>query len=184
MARSALVELCSEGASEESTGVQLLGAIREIFTQEGEDKISTKDLLEALIARDNGEPWAIWWERDVKDGKTRGPGGKDRSLFEAIRHHSRENSIETILPPHKVTNWPYLRTLFLAISPGRRLFEGTTEQPCIHAAPRPFSQRNKRSSVPFSKSPAEPLSMRFVPLFRSFPSFREREGATEIGTTY
>jgi hypothetical protein len=57
MARSALVELCSAGASEESTRVQLLGAIREIFTQKGKDKISTSDLLHALIARDNGEPW-------------------------------------------------------------------------------------------------------------------------------
>jgi Protein of unknown function (DUF3631) len=76
MARSTLVELCSEGASEESTGVQLLGAIREIFSQERKDKISTSDLLHALIARDNGEPWAIWWERDVNDGKTRGPAAK------------------------------------------------------------------------------------------------------------
>jgi hypothetical protein len=73
MARSALVELCSQGASEESTGVQLLGAIREIFTQEGKDKISTEDLLHALVRRDNGEPWAHFWEKDLKAGNTRGP---------------------------------------------------------------------------------------------------------------
>jgi hypothetical protein len=76
MARSALVELCCEGASEESIGVQLLGAIREIFTQTGKDKISTEDLLRALVARENGEPWANFWEKDLKAGNTRGPGTK------------------------------------------------------------------------------------------------------------
>ena len=49
------MELCSEGATEESTGVQLLSAIRDVFTQEGKDKISTEDLLHALVRRDNGE---------------------------------------------------------------------------------------------------------------------------------
>ena len=67
------MELCSEGATEESTGVQLLSAIRDVFTQEGKDKISTEDLLHALVRRDNGEPWAHFWEKDLKAGNTREP---------------------------------------------------------------------------------------------------------------
>ena len=54
--------------------MQLLGAIREIFTQTGKDKISTEDLLRALVARENGEHWANFWEKDIKAENIRGPG--------------------------------------------------------------------------------------------------------------
>ena len=84
MARSALVELCSDGASDDGIAVQLLGAIREIFQEQGVDRISTKDLLDALIARDNGEPWGAWWAKDIASQSTRGPAGKVAILFEAV----------------------------------------------------------------------------------------------------
>lgn len=76
LARAALIELCSEGMSEEDVKVQLLGAIRDIFGQRTEDKISTENLLHALVARDNGEPWAHFWEKDLRAGNTRGPAGR------------------------------------------------------------------------------------------------------------
>ena len=75
-ARSSLVKLCAESeSSDESIGIQLLGAIREIFTQTGGDRISTKDLLDALIARDNGEPWPGRWSRDLRNENYQGPSG-------------------------------------------------------------------------------------------------------------
>jgi Protein of unknown function (DUF3631) len=86
LARSSLIELCAESeASDENIGVQLLGAIREIFTQSGEDRLSTKDLLQALIERDNGEPWAGWWARDLKNENTQGPSGKLARILKPFR---------------------------------------------------------------------------------------------------
>jgi hypothetical protein len=102
-----------------------LGAIREIFSQEGKDKISTKDLLYALVARDNGEPWAIWWERDVKDGKTRGPAGKiARYLkqFDIIPMNIRMPD-DTVPKGYKLESF---RDAFCRYLPGESLFDATT----------------------------------------------------------
>ena len=77
MARAALVELCAAGdVADESIGIKLLAAIREIFRTCKVDRISTKELLEALVERDGDEPWALWWECDVAKGNTRGPAAK------------------------------------------------------------------------------------------------------------
>ena len=75
MSRSALAELFAGSAvSDEDIGIRLLTAIREIFQAKHVDRISTKDLLDALIERD--EPWAAWWEADIMKGNTRGPAAK------------------------------------------------------------------------------------------------------------
>jgi hypothetical protein len=69
MARTALVELYGSGEGDnESNGIKLLAAIREIFNERKTDKISTEDLIEALIKRENDQPWAAWWEKDFKAG--------------------------------------------------------------------------------------------------------------------
>jgi uncharacterized protein DUF3631 len=84
-ARDALVELCAAGdVAEDCIGIKLLAAIREIFEVGKVDRISTKDLLAALIERDCDEPWADWWEADIAKGNTRGPAAKLARLFEAI----------------------------------------------------------------------------------------------------
>jgi hypothetical protein len=75
MARSALVKLCGEDEGEEEIGIQLLGAIRQIFEEKNHDHILTADLLDALAARDDG-PWPGWWEKDLRNGNTRGPGAR------------------------------------------------------------------------------------------------------------
>jgi len=72
-ARAAAVELHSVSDDEPTLGVLLLSHIRDAL--DGAGHISTADLLEALVERDDG-PWAGWWARDVEDGKTRGPASK------------------------------------------------------------------------------------------------------------
>ena len=77
MARTALVELCGGGdVTDENTGTKLLAAARDIFHMKQVDQISTIALLKALIERDGDEPWAVWWEADIKKENTRGPAAK------------------------------------------------------------------------------------------------------------
>ena len=56
----------------ENIGGKLQTAIREIAAARGVNRISTRNLLDALIKR-KGEPWAVWWERDIVRGNLRGP---------------------------------------------------------------------------------------------------------------
>lgn len=59
-ARRALVELCTESeAGDQSTGVQLLNDIRDIFAERGEDRIASAELAAALT-RIETSPWAEW----------------------------------------------------------------------------------------------------------------------------
>src|SRR6267142_2741263 len=55
-------------------------AIRQILTENRKGHILTVDLLNALVARDD-EPWPIWWEKDVHNGNTRGPGERLAGLL-------------------------------------------------------------------------------------------------------
>ena len=76
IARHAIAEICDVRLDEdESTAIQLLRAIREIFTEKGVAQIPTHDLLDALMNREN-EPWASWWEAEFSRGNTRGPASK------------------------------------------------------------------------------------------------------------
>lgn len=73
-AREAAVALHSDPwVQEETLGLTLLRAIREIFTQQGLKKISTEKLISELTKRDN-EPWGEWWGHAVSGGDTRGSG--------------------------------------------------------------------------------------------------------------
>ncbi|MGA7880819.1 MAG: DUF3631 domain-containing protein [Terrimicrobiaceae bacterium] len=93
-ARSALVELCAGGdIADESIGIKLLAAIREIFEARKVDRISTKELLDALIERDSDEPWAVWWESAIAKGNVRGVAAKLARLlkpFDIIPETIRE----------------------------------------------------------------------------------------------
>jgi Protein of unknown function (DUF3631) len=76
VAREALVQLRKKGdTDEDETKIQLLLAIREIFQTWKSDHISSKDLLNKLIDRE-GEPWALWWERDIEDANMKGPASR------------------------------------------------------------------------------------------------------------
>jgi Protein of unknown function (DUF3631) len=61
--RKSLIELFS-AKEEDNTGVQLLASCRDAFG-EGQDRITTKDLLDKLIEEETGTPWAHWWENDL-----------------------------------------------------------------------------------------------------------------------
>jgi hypothetical protein len=76
LARRALVRLRAKGPTDdEDTRIMLLAAIREIISRWEYPAISSKGLLEELIERE-GEPWGLWWARDVLNGNIRGPGSK------------------------------------------------------------------------------------------------------------
>ena len=64
---------------------QLLASIREIFQTGRGEHISSKDLLERLIEREDG-PWASWWKKDFDSGNTKGPGAKLARMGQAVRH--------------------------------------------------------------------------------------------------
>jgi len=89
-ARASLVKLCTESESDDdSIGIQLLRAIREIFAQTGGDRISTQSLLDELVARDNGEPWGAWWSRDITAGNHRGPSARLAKLLKPFAINSQ-----------------------------------------------------------------------------------------------
>jgi hypothetical protein len=74
--RGALVKLCGEQDDGESVQGKLLSAIREAFDASGTDKLSTQQLLEALVSHETDAPWAGWWESDLRNGNTRGPAAR------------------------------------------------------------------------------------------------------------
>lgn len=63
---------------EASAGELLLGHVRDAFGDQ--DKITTADLLRALIERDDG-PWAKWWANDVEAGRIKAPGARLAKLL-------------------------------------------------------------------------------------------------------
>jgi hypothetical protein len=75
--RESLVLLCAADIDEdESVGVKLLSAIREVFHETGADRLSTKEILEELVSLDTDAPWAAWWEHDLKSDNIKGPGAR------------------------------------------------------------------------------------------------------------
>ena len=102
-ARGAISKLfaTSTDTDDEETKIQLLTAIREIFQQfEPKDAtedffqktnlhISSKSLLEKLVARD-GEPWALLWNiEDIESGKIKGPAARLAKLLKPFGIVSR-----------------------------------------------------------------------------------------------
>ena len=82
LARRSLIDLCEEGATEEDgNSIRLLSDIRQIFADECKEKLSTKEILTALIEVDSDSPWAHWWEREVTNGLFGGPSGSMARLL-------------------------------------------------------------------------------------------------------
>jgi hypothetical protein len=73
-AREALIELCVSEENEESIGVKLLSDIRRVFDEQQTDRLSTIDLVKALVALETENPWAPWWEKDVASNNVKGAG--------------------------------------------------------------------------------------------------------------
>lgn len=75
-ARAALAELFGADEFEaDSLGTKLLTAVRHAFTESGTDRLSTEELLQALLLCEDA-PWAGWWESDIGKGNLRGPASK------------------------------------------------------------------------------------------------------------
>jgi hypothetical protein len=80
--RNAIIEICAIN-EDQSTGVRLLASIRRIFSYKSKEKLSTHELLEALIDLEDADaPWPTMWENDVKRGNTRGPAMKLARMLE------------------------------------------------------------------------------------------------------
>jgi hypothetical protein len=88
-ARGALIKLCCESDEDESVGVKLLSDIRDVFNEMQTDRLSTKEILEALVALETDTPWAEWWEQDLNKENTRGPAQKLARLLKPYRIESR-----------------------------------------------------------------------------------------------
>jgi hypothetical protein len=75
-ARTALAELFAGGEGDaDSLGTKLLDAMRHAFTEAGTDRLSTDQILDALLLCEDA-PWVSWWEHDIKNGNRRGPASK------------------------------------------------------------------------------------------------------------
>jgi hypothetical protein len=66
--RKALVRLCA-GVEDVDLGVKLLADIKYVFDEKGADKLTSKELLDALVAIEDGSPWAKWWSDALKHGQ-------------------------------------------------------------------------------------------------------------------
>jgi putative DNA primase/helicase len=148
-ARDALVELCAAGdVAEDCIGSKLLAAIREIFEAGKVDRISTKDLLAALIERDCDEPWADWWEADIAKGNTRGPAAKLARLlkpFGVVAGTIREENGSTA-KGYKLASFEdaFSRYLSPCPSPESRPKVDTTSQPARIQALRAIYMTTQR----------------------------------------
>jgi len=74
--RAALVKLLTEGEEDsESLGAKLLTEIWRAFEEAGAARLTTEQILTALMRCEDG-PWVEWWEREINSGNRRGPASK------------------------------------------------------------------------------------------------------------
>jgi hypothetical protein len=92
-ARVALVAVMG-GEEEHDFGVILLGHIRDAFdhaatrTLDGSaERMTTADLLVALVGRGDESPWAGWWGNDIDAGVTRRPAMRLAQMLKAYGIH-------------------------------------------------------------------------------------------------
>ena len=98
-ARVALVKLCGETSTEDDNlPAKLLLACREIFAASGTDRLSSVELLKALVAREDDAPWAVWWESDLKQDKTQAPASRLARLLKPfeIKPRAMKDKGETV----------------------------------------------------------------------------------------
>jgi putative DNA primase/helicase len=68
---------------DESVGMRTLSAIKNIFNSSNTDRLPTKDILQGLVANEDG-PWARWWEHELKNENTKGPAAKLAHLLKSF----------------------------------------------------------------------------------------------------
>src|SRR5438132_5766499 len=67
-----------------STGVRLLAAIRRIFEETGEDRLTTPRILETLASIEDG-PWVLMFENSLKYGKLQAAAAKLARLLKEYK---------------------------------------------------------------------------------------------------
>jgi Protein of unknown function (DUF3631) len=63
--------------------------LRHGYTLDDLDRLATVHLLGALCEREDG-PWAGWWERDLKDARTKGPASRLAKLLKPFDVEPRQ----------------------------------------------------------------------------------------------
>jgi hypothetical protein len=66
-ARAALVRLCGQ-EEDADVGVRLLAAIKSVFDEKQDDKLTTQNIIETLVTKEDG-PWALMFEDLLKHDK-------------------------------------------------------------------------------------------------------------------
>jgi hypothetical protein len=94
-ARAALIRLCSQ-EEDASLGVMLLAAIRSVFDSAEVDKLSTTEMLEALVATEDG-PWALMFEDHLKHGRLQSAAAK---LSRLLKNHKTPDGQK--IKPHSI----------------------------------------------------------------------------------
>lgn len=94
-ARAALVRLCGQ---EEDTdiGVRLLAAIKSVFDEKQDDKLTTQNIIETLVTKEDG-PWALMFEDLLKHNKLQTAASR---LARMLRDYKRPDGER--LKPHTV----------------------------------------------------------------------------------
>jgi hypothetical protein len=81
--RHAVVKLCGQ-EEDADIGVRLLGASKSVFDSTGADKIATENLLQALVAVEDG-PWALMFEDALKHDKLQTAASKLARLLKGYK---------------------------------------------------------------------------------------------------
>ena len=91
VARHSFVQLCTgKGHEDDNLPIKLLSACREIFAEEQEERLSSRELLGKLIAREDDAPWAMWWEEDLRKDNFRGPAARLSRLLKPFGVYSKK----------------------------------------------------------------------------------------------
>jgi uncharacterized protein DUF3631 len=73
--RAALVSLCAQ-EEDASTGVRLLGDIKNVFDEAGTDRLTTRSIIEGIVAIEDDHPWAFWFEDALRTDKLKAAAAK------------------------------------------------------------------------------------------------------------
>jgi hypothetical protein len=89
LSRVALELLCNTRNEDQSLNVKLLQSVRDVFDSLGANRLSTEDLLNGLVDLEDDMPWGAWWDADIRNGNTRGPGQRLARLLKPYSIKSR-----------------------------------------------------------------------------------------------
>jgi hypothetical protein len=145
-ARSALVKLAGD-EEDADLGVRLLSALKAIFDERQADWLPTKELLQGLVAMEDG-PWALWFEDSLIHDKIKAAGSKlyrelKRYRSDGVEHSKRRIEGESL--------WGYTRSCFEKV--WSRYLGASVSPPAKHGTngtdgTDPSLAREKSCSIP------------------------------------